>query len=163
MPVKFKKSAGRCADRTLPYAMATKDTLTCYLPRSEVHSTCNFYYFLWLQFADLGNWGHPTVWLYTCPYPCKIHCSHTSSHVCPTLTSSSPHPRRASPHHLPTFFSVPQSFPSNSNEKVVSALYFWDHHTLTQIVAKPTEALEPAWRSAGTQVMKIHHNLLPAS
>jgi len=55
MPVKFKKSAARCAARMLPYAMATKETLTSYLPRSEVHSTCNFYYFLWLHFADLGS------------------------------------------------------------------------------------------------------------
>ena len=61
----------------------------------------------------------------------------------------------------------------SSNEKVVeasSALYFWDHHTPIQILAKPTEALDTAlvYLSLANPVLKpevcrnqglVHHNL----
>ena len=51
-----------------------------------------------------------------------------------------------------------------------SALYFWDHHTPIQIVAKPTEALDTAlvYLSLANPVLKpevcrnqglVHHNL----
>jgi len=45
---------------------------------------------------------------------------------------------------LHLFLSLPSK---EYNDKVVeasSALYFWDHHTQIQIVAKPTEALDTA-------------------
>jgi len=66
-PVKFNKSPGRYAEMP-QYATAMywyyKDTLTRYLPRLEVHSTCNFHSVFWVStFADLGNQGHPAVWL----------------------------------------------------------------------------------------------------
>ena len=92
----------------LPYETATKDTLMHYLPRAEVHSTCNFQLFL-------GNRGHPAVQLLHMPL--SMHTSLAILQVVPSpllphtthVTSSSPHPRRPSSQYLPTF---QQSSPS---------------------------------------------------
>ena len=58
----------------------------------------------------------------------------------------------------------------NSNKKVIEAspaLYFWDHHTPIQTVAKPTEELDtalvyfPVLKPGGLQkprIVKVHHN-----
>ena len=54
----------------LQYAMATKKTLTRYLPRPEVHSTHNFHSCFQLI------WVHVVIQragFYTCPYSCKLH------------------------------------------------------------------------------------------
>ena len=100
-----------------------------------------------MHFADLGNWVHQAL---RCRYPSKLHYSHTTSSPFPSPTYDSPslshlHIQGGHLHQLShVFFSL---FLLKSNEKVVeasSALYFWDHHTPIQIVAKPTEALDTA-------------------
>ena len=117
--------------------MASKDILTHYLPWPEVHSTCNFHSFLGFHFCWSGSSGSSAF--YTCPYPCKIHYSHTTSSpllsppTCLTLTSSSLHPRRPSPQYLPTFPSLPQSFPSQqwweSGGGIISTVFLGSSHT----------------------------------
>ena len=98
---------------------------------------CNFHSFLAYIFTDLGN----QVIQQSSFVHALIHANFTSHTPSPptqlTLTSSSPHPRRPSPHHLPTF---PSPLFLNTNERLMEAssiLYFWDHHTPIQIVAKP--------------------------
>ena len=160
----------------LPYATATKHTLARYLPTLEVHSKCNFHYFLWFPF--LLNWVIGVIRQSSFTHA-PIHAKFTIAIPGPlVLPSNSSPPSAHMTHsnfiiqgdHLHTTCQLSQLFLSlsllNSNEKVVevsSALYFWDHNTPNQIVAKPTKALEPVWRSVGTQVMKVHHNLLSAS
>ena len=63
---------------TLPFRYhasgSTMGTLTCYLPRLEVHSTHNFHTCFWLPFLLI----RVIVFIrqsgfYTCPYPCKLY------------------------------------------------------------------------------------------
>ena len=125
--------------------MATENTLTCYLPRPEEHSSCNFHSsFFWLTFLLI--WVIRVIWqfsfntsLQSTQNSLAIHIYIYMYIVLPsplfppmTLSSSSLNPRRPSPQYLPTF---PQSFPSNRNEKVVEVyIISRDHRTL---VAKP--------------------------
>jgi len=132
---------------TLPRATATKDTLTHCLSSPEVHSTAIFVLFLASILADLGNRGHPAVLLLHTPL--YIHAKSTIA--IPLLPS--PHKYDSlSLHHLCIQGSYLYSISKlsclflllNSNDKVVEASYFWDHHTPFQIVVKPTEALDTA-------------------
>jgi len=72
---------------------------------------------------------------YTCPYPCKLHYSHTPSTThSHSITSASKEAISTAFANFPIwlFFSL---FFLNSNEKVVEAssvLYFWEHHTPIQ-------------------------------
>ena len=98
-------------------------------------------------FADLGNRGHPTVRI----LHMKIHYGHTTSCPLPSPPTYDSLSLLISPSNgaISTVLShlLFNLFLLNSNEKVVvvsSALYFWDHHTQIQIVAKPTEALDTA-------------------
>ena len=134
---------------TVGYTAAnTSSTVTRYLPRPEVHSTCRFcsFFCLFVWLADLGNRGHPAVWLLQMPLSLQ------------TLLAIPPlHPHDSlSLHHLYIqgchLYSLCQLSHLSLNllllyERLMGAsslLYFWDHHTPIQIVAKPTEALDTA-------------------
>ena len=99
-------------------------------------------------FADLANQGHLAVQLYTMPLSMQTLLAIPIVLLSPptqlTLNSSSPHPRRQ---WLFTNFLFYSLLLLNSNERLMEALsvlYFWDHHTPIQSVAKPTEALDTA-------------------
>jgi len=109
-----------------PYETATKDTLTRYLPRPEVHSMYNFQFFPWA----IRVTSHTT----SSPLPSP-----------PTYDSLSLHHLQTQGSHFHCTFQLSHSLLLlSSNEKVVeasSALYFWDHHTQPM---QPTEALDTA-------------------
>jgi len=79
---------------------STKDTLTCYLPRPEVHSTCNYQicsffsalYFCWSRWSG----SLASIHLIHPNFTCYTSYSPLSSHRQLSLTSSSLYPRRPS-------------------------------------------------------------------
>jgi len=132
----------------LPYATSTKDTLTHYLPRPEVHSTCNFHSLFWGTsiFADLGNRGHPTVQI----LHMKIHYGHTTSCPLPSPPTYDSLSLLISPSNgaISTVFA---NFPISSSIfsfSTVMRKWWWYHqHCISGIIThkfKPTEALDTA-------------------
>ena len=110
LSTKVSKSTLPHSDITLScpagYTNSTKDTLTCYLPKPEVHSICNEHncplfvlHFCWSRWS---GWSRSTAFttspaiLLVLPSPLP----HDS------LTSSSPYWRKPSPQYLPTFSSL---------------------------------------------------------
>ena len=120
--------------------VASKDMLTRHLPMPEVHSTCNNgQFFSWLVF-----WLVRVIWVM--PLSMK-----TSLAILPVLPSPPTRLTLASylciqGGHLHSICHLLLShLLLNSNKKVMeasSALYFLDHHTPIQIVAKPIVTLD---------------------
>jgi len=116
---------------------------------THVHNYHNGRLFFGLHFCV----GDPVVWLLHMPISVQTS-RHTTLAILPVIPSPPTHDT-LSLHRLciqgdhsilPIFSSLHQPSPSKEQCErdggIIRIVYFWDHHTPIQIVAKPTEALD---------------------